>query len=56
MWKILIEETSSLSSRTMLQLTELVTPWSFFSQYTRFHLTVAVAAQQPRPKYRGRGL
>ena len=26
----------------MLQLTELVTPWSFVSQYTRFHLTVAV--------------
>ena len=37
-----VQETSSL---TMLQLTELVTAWSFVSQYTRFHLTFAVATQ-----------
>jgi len=29
-WKILIRLLTSLSNRTMLQLTELVTPWSFF--------------------------
>jgi len=42
-----IRSVAGTSSPTMLQLTELVTPWIFVSQYTRFHLTFAVAAQQP---------